>query len=108
MIRYAAGWITLAAGILSCTTHYVKPHNEWVYLYLERPAAEQVFLVSSVDGFDRHPASKVSGSLWEARVETNSEFRYFYIVDGSVYVPPCRFYEMDDWDGKNCIYIPRL
>ncbi|KPJ79003.1 MAG: hypothetical protein AMJ54_00650 [Deltaproteobacteria bacterium SG8_13] len=106
MIARWVGWAAMVAGILGCTTHYVRPQNDKVYLYLKRPAAEQVFLACSVDGFSLRPARRIRGELWEAVVESNKEFRYFYLVDGSVYAPACRFHEMDDWGGKNCIYVP--
>ena len=108
MIGRWVGWTALMTVILGCATHYVKPQNEGVYLYLKNGAAEHVFLACSADGFSPHPARRIGNDLWEAAVDTHEELRYFYIVDGSVYVPACRFSEMDDWGGKNCIYVPGL
>jgi hypothetical protein len=108
MIGRWAGWISLLAIVLGCATHYAKPQNDTVHLYLRHPSAEQVLLACSVDGFTRRPARRIQGGLWEATVDTSKEFRYFYVVDGRVYLPACRFVEMDDWGGKNCIYVPGM
>ena len=108
MIGCRVGWIALTVGIVGCTTHYVEPLSDKVILYLKQPAAEQVFLACSLDGFTHRPAHRTRNGLWAAAVEPNREFRYFYIVDGKVVVPPCQFREMDDWGGENCIYVPRL
>ena len=99
-------WLALTAGIVGCTSHYIAPQNDRVVLYLKQGGAEQVFLACSVDGYVQRPAHRTARNLWEAAVHTSGEFRYFYIIDGRVYVPPCRFMETDDWGGKNCIYVP--
>jgi hypothetical protein len=37
---------------------------------------------------------------------TNQEFSYFYVVDGTLYLPSCNYMEYDDFGNKNCIYQP--
>ena len=108
MIGRWLGWVALTAGIVGCTTHFVQSQSDMVVLYLKRPQAGQVMLACSIDGFTPRPARRLQNDLWEAVVEPNNEFRYFYIIDGTVYVPDCRFQEADGWGGKNCIYIPRM
>lgn len=106
MIGRWVGWTVLMASVIGCATHYVKPQKDRVHLYLKRPTAQHVFLACSTDGFARRPARRIKTDLWEVVVDTKEEFKYFYIIDGSVYVPACRFRELDDWGGINCIYIP--
>ena len=65
-------------------------------LYLKAPGAEQVEFVSSLDAYNPHRASRLSDCRWAVTVAPHAEFRYFYIVDGSVYLPACEFYEKDD------------
>jgi hypothetical protein len=65
-----------------------------------------VAFASSLDAFNPHLASRVDGWRWVISVAADTEFRYFYIVDGAVYVPECRFYENDDFGSRNCVYMP--
>ena len=87
-------------------SHYHVEQSDRVTFYLEAPEARVVLWVSSLDAYSPHPADRVSGSRWAVTVAANSEFRYFYIVDGSVYLPDCKFYEKDDFGSRNCIYVP--
>jgi hypothetical protein len=41
-------------------------------------------------------------------VPKDVEFRYFYIVDGVVYVPLCTSEEYDDFGSEICIYVPDM
>jgi len=66
----------------------------------------RVVFAASLDAYTTHPASKIDGSRWAVSVAADAEFRYFYIVDGAVYVPECRFYEQDDFGSRNCVYVP--
>lgn len=61
---------------------------------------------SSLDAYSPRLANKIGGYRWAVTVAANSEFRYFYIVDGAVYVPECKYYEKDDFGSRNCIYVP--
>jgi hypothetical protein len=87
-------------------THYHERQSDRVTFYLRAPGAEKVDFVASLDEYNPHRASRVSGSRWAVTVATNSEFRYFYIVDGSVYLPECELYENDDFGSRNCVYVP--
>ncbi len=75
-------------------------------LFLDMPGARSVEFASSLDAFRIHKAEKIGQTRWGITVPVGSEFRYFYVVDGSVYLPECRFQEQDDFGTKNCIYIP--
>ena len=87
-------------------THYHEMQSERVTFYLTAPGAEKVAFVSSLDAYKPHQASRLSGSRWAVTVVPNSEFRYFYIVDGTVYLPKCELYEKDDFGSRNCVYVP--
>ena len=101
-------YLTVAALCLAgcAATHYYKRQADRVTFYLKAPGARGVVFASSLDAFSPHLASKVDGSRWMVSTASGSEFRYFYIVDGIVYVPECKFYEEDDFGSRNCIYVP--
>ena len=96
--------ILLLAGCAAA--HYHEKQSDRVTLYLKAPGAEQVEFVSSLDAFNPHRANRLEDSRWAVTVAARSEFRYFYIVDGSVYLPECEFYEKDDFGSRNCLYVP--
>jgi hypothetical protein len=79
-----------------------------VNLYLEKPAAESVYFLSSLDGYMPHRANRVGYGRWQITVPANTEFKYFYNVDGNVYLPSCQLKEYDDFGSQNCIYIPGM
>jgi len=87
-------------------THYHERLSDGVTFYLSVPEARGVTFASSLDAYSPHLAHKVDGSRWVVTVAAGSEFRYFYIVDGAVHVPECRFYEKDDFGSRNCVYVP--
>jgi len=87
-------------------THYHERQSERVTFYLRAPGAKKVEFVSSLDAYNPHRASKLSGSRWAVAVATHAEFRYFYIVDGAVYLPECELYEKDDFGSRNCVFVP--
>lgn len=87
-------------------THYHEQRSNRVTFYLKAPEARGVAFASSLDAYSPRLANKIGGSRWAVTVAANSEFRYFYIVDGAVYLPECKFYEKDDFGSRNCIYVP--
>ena len=87
-------------------SHYHESRSERVTFYLRVPGAEKVEFVSSLDVYYPHRASRLNGSRWAVTVVANSEFRYFYIVDGRVYLPECELYEKDDFGSSNCVFVP--
>ena len=98
------GGLLLLAG---CATHTYQRHNGVVTLYLDAPAGRQVALACSRDGFVPRPARRHYGR-WEVTLPADSPFRYFYLVDGVVFVPPCRLREKDDFGAENCVFDPGL
>ena len=101
--------LPIVAGLLllaSCATHSQHVDGAIVTLYLDVPA-RHVALACSRDGFVPHAARREHGR-WVISLFAGTPFRYFYLVDGRVYVPPCRLKEKDDFGAENCIFDPRL
>ena len=99
--------MALATCLLGCAAaHYHERDSERVTLFLRAPGAEKVEFASSLDAYERHRADKLRRSLWAVSVAADSEFRYFYIVDGRVVTPECELYEKDDFGSRNCVYVP--
>ena len=66
--------------------------------------ARQVFFLSSLDGYEEHETRKIDDKTWEILVHADSEFKYFYMVDGKPFLPACSLKEKDDFGSENCIY----
>ncbi len=90
--------------LCACSVHQVSPEGENLRLRLRAPEATTVYLCCSCCDFAPQAAVKVDSRTWQVVVPNVSEFRYFYLVDGQVFVPPCRQRENDDYGGCNCIY----
>ena len=88
--------------------HYYQKKDETVILFLKKPDASKVYLLSSLDGYKPRKAIRIDSQTWQIEAPAKSEFRYFYKVDGTVYLPSCRFEEQDDYGSKTCIYAPEL
>ena len=72
------------------------------------PDARQVYFLSSLDGYKPRKAIRVNNWMWQIDAPDQNEFKYFYKVDGTVYLPNCRLKEQDDFGSQNCIYIPGM
>ena len=100
--------VPLLVFIAGCTHHDLRTDGDIVILTLEIPSARSVQFASSLDGFELHQAKLMNDSTWEVSVPAGSTFSYFYMVDGEVYVPDCRFSEADGFGSRNCIYMPGM
>ena len=95
--------------IAGCTsTHYVRIRSEKAYLYLEYENATTVLFLSSLDGYRLHRASKVNDATWVITVPSDRVFRYFYIIDGVVYIPDSKWKECDDFGSVNSLFVPDM
>ena len=99
------GILLFSAG---CASHYFQLKGDTLHVYLRGPDAEIVYFCSSLDGYELRRATRVAEKTWEVRLPANDEFTYYYIVDGTVYLPPCRLKEYDDFGSENCVYTPDL
>jgi len=104
-ITFAIFFLVLTA----CSAgHYYEVKEATLSLYLRKDDANRVLFASSLDGYQLHEAIKIHNGTWQVRVSAKKEFKYFYIVDGIVHVPPCRMREIDDFGSENCIYVPGM
>ncbi len=100
--------VILLLLLAGCAQHYYRVNNGQVHLYLKAPEAESVYFISSLDGFRPHAISKTPRGKWGVSLPAAREFRYFYLVDGHVYHPPCKYREGDDFGAFNCIFSPDM
>ena len=100
---------TVFLGVLvtGCGAHYYRIDGNEMILILSTPEAKSVVLACSLDGFKPRSAKKVTGH-WEVRLPANEVFRYYYRVDGDLFLPDCPMKENDDFGSENCIFDPRL
>jgi hypothetical protein len=91
-----------------CVSHYYRKNDDKLSIFLKMPEAHQVYFFSSLDGYKPQKAVRINGRTWQVDAPAQTEFKYFYKVDGKVYLPPCRLKEQDDFGSQNCIYIPGM
>jgi hypothetical protein len=94
--------------LAGCGTHYYKISGNSVSLFLKSPDARKVYFASSLNQYKLQPAEKMKCGVWEIEVSAAREFRYFYKVDGVVYLPDCRLKERDDFGAENCVFVPNM
>ncbi len=94
--------------LTGCASHYYRKNNDTLSIFLKMPDAQQVYFLSSLDGYKPRKAIRVNNRTWQISAPAQSEFKYFYKVDGTVYLPPCRLKEQDDFGSQNCIYLPEM
>ncbi len=93
-------------GLTACAGHSYRVKDNNLHIYLKEPNAQTVYFLHSLDGYAPHEAKKIDGRTWEIIVPANTEFKYFYLVDGVPHIPACEFSENDDFGSKNCIFVP--
>lgn len=99
--------ILLLIALSGCASrHYVEQKSSSLVFSLRLPEATRVQFSSSTDNFVLHDTVKNKSGMWQITVTPGVELKYFYIVDGSVYLPECRFKETDDFGAENCLYQP--
>ena len=108
MKRYTTFLMISVWVLTGCASHYYRKNNDTLRLFLEVPDAQQVYFLSSLDGYRPQKAIRVDNRTWQIDAPAQTEFRYFYKVDGKVYLPPCQLKEKDDFGSQNCIYMPEM
>lgn len=106
MIRFPKILLVVACLTGCHSSHYFTCEDTTVDLYLINPRADNVLFSSSINNYQNVTAVEESAGIWAIYGIDNREFRYFYIIDGTVYTPDCRFRETDDFGMVNCIYQP--
>jgi len=94
--------------LTGCAGHYYRENNGTLNIFLKMPAARQVYFLSSLDGYKPQKAIRINDQTWRISAPPQTEFKYFYKVDGTVYLPNCRLKEQDDFGFQNCIYMPEM
>lgn len=97
----------LLVGLSGCSAHHYRVRGDTLALYLDEPDAREVIFACSLDGFKPHQARR-EDDRWVIIVPCKEPFRYYYRVDGSLFLPPCKMKEYDDFGFQNCIFCPPL
>jgi hypothetical protein len=108
MIRFMMPVIVAVILLSGCANHYYEVNENHLHIYLNEPRAKEVYFLSSLDHFERHEAMKNNQGVWEVKLPSGIEFRYFFIVDEVVYIPACYHKEKDDFGSSNCVYVPEI
>lgn len=99
--------IMLTGMLPGCAApHQVIVRANTVTLSLLAPQASRVQFASSIDQYALHEASRSRDGNWMIAGLANREFQYFYLVDGKLFVPDCRYRQNDDFGMTNCRYLP--
>ena len=93
-------------ALSGCASHYYRKNNDTLSIFLQKPGAKRVYFLSSLDGYKPRKAVRVDSRTWQINTPAKTEFKYFYNVDGAVYLPECPLMEKDDFGSQICIYIP--
>lgn len=105
---FAVLLMLMLTGVGGCATHYYNVSDSRLHVFLDKPEAREIFFASSLDEYKLHRVEQVDTGLWEVTLPPGSEFKYFYIVDGAVFVPACRYREQDDFGSEICIFVPNM
>ncbi len=100
------GYIILLFMVACTPQHTVVLQSNSVVVGLHMHEADEIAFASSLDRFTVHQAHKERHGQWIVAGLPNKEFQYFFLVDGKVYVPECRFKVKDDFGAVNCRYLP--
>ena len=98
--------IIMLLGMAGSGAHYYSVRGDTVIFYLEKPKARNVYFAHSRDGYKLHRIEAANPGTWEVAMTAESEFSYFYVIDGNVFIPACEFRETDDFGSENCIFVP--
>jgi len=91
-----------------CARHYYRIDDGALEIFLKAPKASSVLFASSLDGYTPVPAVRTGRDTWVVSVPAGREFSYFYIIDGTVFVPECTCHESDGFGSENCVYLPGM
>lgn len=94
---------------VGCSSYSItSPNEHTAIIYLYSPFAKEVFLHCSESHFVPLPARRISITHWSSKVVFQTQFSYFFTVDGKVVIPDCAYREQDDFGNTNCIYPTNL
>jgi hypothetical protein len=104
MMNMFVSFLAAAFLIAGCSGHFYRQEQDHVHLFLKDSQAREVLFSSSLEGFGLERAQKTGEGTWDVTVPKGREFRYFYVIDGKVHVPDCRYREKDDFGAYNCLF----
>nr|WP_320013059.1 hypothetical protein [uncultured Desulfobulbus sp.] len=100
-------FIFLFLLIAGCTPkHTVVVEKNTVIITVHMHQVDEVAFASSLDQYRRHLAQQGTHGQWSIGGLPNQEFKYFFIVDGSVMIPECRYTVQDDFGSMSCRHLP--
>ncbi len=108
MKLFISAVLILSVCLIGCANHYYRDRNHTMYFYLKNSDARTVQFAHSKDGYTLRMAEKIDSRTWRVMVPADSEFSYFYLVDGKIFLPACPLKEKDDFGSENCIFVPDL
>ena len=85
--------------------HFVEKNTSTLTFYLRIPEANRVQFAASFDHYILHDVQQNNRGSWQIKIPMTSELKYFYIVDGLIFIPECRFKEKDDFGAETCLYL---
>lgn len=88
----------------SCANFRYTVDGDQVTFYLKKPDAKAVVLYCSNNGFVEGFELERQGGAWQLTLPADRPFRYFYKVDGVVFLPACPLRERDDFGSENCVF----
>jgi hypothetical protein len=106
MIFRFTGLLAVVLLITGCADRPYVLDNDQIRLRMKNGEAREVLFSCSLEGFRLQKAMKVDEATWEVVLPDREEFSYFFIVDGKVHLPNCRYREADDFGTYNCLYKP--
>lgn len=95
----------LFIAITACSKHYVKQSKSSLSFYYNRENADTVLFYSDINDFKEKKFKKSEG-YWIYTLNKpaeSKEIKFFYKVDGQVYLPECQMKIKDDFGGELCI-----
>lgn len=99
--------LVMILSMTGCASeHYFVHKDGLIDVHLMRNEAQEVYFASSADDFRMHRPLQKEDGRWVVEDLTDKEFRYFYMVDGALYLPTCQYRENDDFGRQNCIHQP--
>jgi hypothetical protein len=101
------GFVFVVLVLGGCSTHFYKFDQHKVTIYLKNPKAQTTIFACSLDGYEGRLLKQHNG-LWAVTLPSDKPFRYFYMVDGEIFLPPCPLKEKDDFETENCIFEAKL
>lgn len=91
-----------------CAGRHYEVKNDRLHIYIKNSKAEKVYMLCSLDEYQPRRAVNTGSGTWETVLSPHMEFKYFFLVDGEVFIPSCELKEKDDFGSENCVYIPLM